>query len=144
VNGDAGVTERCRWLHLLSGLIGLAKTPARRLPKSGGRRDAKDIYPADGPLLIAMVSSTSNSVADDERNHQGVEKLLAESRAMAGEKGLLHRYIFTNYAYYKETVFEEYRKKRLAKLCETSKSFDPKGVFQNSVPGGFKLHGGSI
>jgi hypothetical protein len=73
-----------------------------------------------------------------------VEKLLAKSRDMASKRGLLHRHRFTNYAHYKEKVFEGYGQKSLAKLRETSKNFDYKGILQNLVRGGFKLHGGSV
>jgi hypothetical protein len=109
--------------------------------KAGG--NAKDIDPEDGPLFIMMLNPTWNSSADDERIHKGIERLLAKSRAMASERGLLHRYIFTNYAYYKENLFQGYGEKSLAALRETSQKFDPKGIFQKAVPGGFKLDGGS-
>ncbi|KAH5563420.1 hypothetical protein HBI26_180750 [Parastagonospora nodorum] len=105
--------------------------------------NAKGIDPEDGPLLIMMLNPTWNSFADDERIHDGVERLLAMSRLMADEKGLLHRYVFTNYAYYKENVFKGYGEKSLAALRETSRKFDPKGIFQTAVPGGFKLASGS-
>jgi hypothetical protein len=106
-------------------------------------RNAKVIDPEDGPLLIMMLNPTWNSFSDDERIHNGVERLLATSRLMANEKGLLHRYVFTNYAYYKENVFKEYGEKSLAALRETSRKFDPKGIFQTAIPGGFKLACGS-
>jgi hypothetical protein len=120
------------------GFFPLPKALLVNSQKAGG--NAKDIDPEDGPLLIVMVNPTWNSAADDERIHQGVERLLAKSRGMAAERGLLHRYIFTNYAYYKENVFEGYGEKSLAKLRKTSESYDPKSIFQKSVPGGFKLH----
>jgi hypothetical protein len=109
--------------------------------KAGG--NAKDIDAEDGPLFIMMLNPTWNSSSDDDRVHEGVEKLLAASRAMASDRGLLHRYIFTNYAYYKENLFQGYGEKSLAALRETSQKFDPKGVFQKAVPGGFKLNGGT-
>jgi hypothetical protein len=106
--------------------------------KAGG--NAKDIDPEDGPLLIMMLNPTWNASSDDDRVHKGVETILAASRAMASERGLLHRYIFTNYAYYKENLFQGYGEKSLAALRETSQKFDPKGIFQKAVPGGFKLN----
>jgi hypothetical protein len=109
--------------------------------KAGG--NAKDIDPEDGPLLIMMLNPTWNATSDDDRVNKGVEGLLAASRAMASERGLLHRYIFTNYAYYKENLFQGYGEKSLAALRATSEKFDPKGVFQKAVPGGFKLNGGT-
>jgi hypothetical protein len=109
--------------------------------KAGG--NAKDIDPEDGPLFIMMLNPTWNASSDDDRVQKGVEEVLAASRAMASERGLLHRYIFTNYAYYKENLFQGYGEKSLAALRETSHKLDPKGLFQKAVPGGFKLNGGT-
>lgn len=105
--------------------------------KSGG--NAKDIDPEDGPLLVVLLNPTWESPADDDRVYRGVEGLLARFRALAEEKGRLHRYIFTNYAYYKEDVFRGYGERSLARLRETSREVDPDGVFQKAVSGSFKL-----
>jgi hypothetical protein len=120
------------------GFFPMTKAMLVNSQKAGG--NAKDIDPEDGPLLIMMLNPTWNASSDDDRVHKGVETILAASRAMASEKGLLHRYIFTNYAYYKENLFQGYGEKSLAALRETSQKFDPKGIFQKAVPGGFKLN----
>jgi hypothetical protein len=120
------------------GFFPMTKAMLVNSQKAGG--NAKDIDPEDGPLLIMMLNPTWNASSDDDRVHKGVETILAASRAMASERGLLHRYIFTNYAYYKESLFQGYGEKSLAALRETSQKFDPKGIFQKAVPGGFKLN----
>jgi hypothetical protein len=120
------------------GFFPMTKAMLVNSQKAGG--NAKDIDPEDGPLLIMMLNPTWNASSDDDRVHKGVETILAASRAMASERGLLHRYIFTNYAYYKENLFQGYGEKSLAALRETSQKFDPKGIFQKAVPGGFKLN----
>jgi len=58
---------------------------------------------------------------------------------MANEAGKLHRYIFPNYAFWKDDVMKGYGERSLEKLKETSREYDPEGVFQKAVPGGFKL-----
>jgi hypothetical protein len=120
------------------GFFPMTKAMLVNSQKAGG--NAKDIDPEDGPLLIMMLNPTWNASSDDDRVHKGVETILAASRAVASERGLLHRYIFTNYAYYKESLFQGYGEKSLAALRETSQKFDPKGIFQKAVPGGFKLN----
>jgi hypothetical protein len=120
------------------GFFPMTKAMLVNSQKAGG--NAKDIDPEDGPLLIMMLNPTWNASSDDDRVHKGVETILAASRAMASERGLLHRYIFTNYAYYKESLFQGYGEKSLAALRETGQKFDPKGIFQKAVPGGFKLN----
>jgi len=68
-----------------------------------------------------------------------VKNLLATFKHLADEKGMLHRYIFTNYAYQDEDVFEGYGRDSAANLRRISEKYDPEGVFQKNVPGGFKL-----
>jgi hypothetical protein len=120
------------------GFFPMTKAMLVNSQKAGG--NAKDIDPEDGPLLIMMLNPTWNASSDDDRVHKGVETILAASRAMASARGLLHRYIYTNYAYYKENLFQGYGEKSLAALRETSQKFDPKGILQKAVPGSFKLN----
>ncbi|KAF2873718.1 hypothetical protein BDV95DRAFT_351819 [Massariosphaeria phaeospora] len=124
-------------LILSLGFFPLTKALLQNSQKAGG--NAKDIDPADGPLLIFFINPTWNSPEDDKRIHEGVEQLLAKCKHLAREKGLLHRYLFTNYAYYQEHVFKGYGEESLARLLETSKKFDTEQIFQTAVPGGFKL-----
>jgi hypothetical protein len=119
------------------GYFPLTKALLENSKLAGG--NAKDIDPADGPLFITLINPTWNSADDDERIHNAVEDLLAKFKQMASEKGLLHRYIFTNYAYQNEDIFAGYGEESLKRLKEVSKKYDPEGIFQKAVPGGFKL-----
>ncbi len=106
--------------------------------------NAKDMNPTDGPLFIVFVNPTWNSADDDERVHQGVENLLFKFRQLASQKDLLHRYIFTNYAYQKEDIFAGYGEESVRRLKKVAQKYDPNGVFQELVPGGFKLSKSSL
>ncbi|KAF2787102.1 FAD-binding domain-containing protein [Melanomma pulvis-pyrius CBS 109.77] len=119
------------------GYFPLTKALLRNSQAAGG--NAMDIDPADGPLFIILLNPTWNSSDDDDRVHRVTEGLLATFRRLASAKNLLHRYIFTNYAYQKEDLFEGYGEESLMRLKEVSKKFDPDGIFQKAVPGGFKL-----
>ncbi|KAI1869321.1 uncharacterized protein JN550_005951 [Neoarthrinium moseri] len=68
-------------------------------------------------------------------------KALLENSEKAGarEKGLLHRYIFTNYGYQKDDIIAGYGEKSVTRLRETRRKYDPEDVFSRGVPGGFKL-----
>lgn len=76
---------------------------------------------------------------NDEQIQSAVEDLLQKFRNIASGKGLLHRYIFTNYGYYKDDVLASYGKNSVQKMWEVSKRYDPNGLFQKAMPGGFKL-----
>ncbi|KAH8722685.1 hypothetical protein GQ44DRAFT_621980 [Phaeosphaeriaceae sp. PMI808] len=101
--------------------------------------NAKDIDPADGPLFVVMINPTWNSADDDERIHKAVEDLLVKFKQVANEKGLLHRYLFTNYAYQKEDALAGYGPESVKRMKKVSEKYDPERIFQKAVPGGFKL-----
>jgi hypothetical protein len=62
---------------------------------------------------------------------------LLESCAEA--KGLLLKFQYLNYAAAYQTPLETYGEDNLGFMRAVSKKYDPKGVFQKRVPGGFKL-----
>ncbi|KAF2730850.1 FAD-binding domain-containing protein [Polyplosphaeria fusca] len=101
--------------------------------------NAFDIPPSDGPLLILLVNPTWASTADDERVTNATKTLFQRIRTVAIEKGLLHRYIFPNYAMGEEDVLAGYGEESLKRLREVRKRVDPEGLWQRGVPGGFKL-----
>ena len=105
--------------------------------KAGG--NAMAIPPSDGPLFIVLINPVWKLATDDEHIFAEVEKFVAELRQLAREKSLLHRYIFTNYGYSKDDVLAGYGEDNVSRLKEASKKYDPEGVFQRGVPGGFKL-----
>ncbi len=105
--------------------------------KTGG--NAMNIDPEDGPLLGILINVKWTSETDDERSHIAVKAFMVKARALANEKGMLHRYIFANYAYKTDDVFKGYGEKSLEMLRETSRKYDSSGIFQKAVPGGFKL-----
>lgn len=98
-----------------------------------------NIPPADGPLFIVLINPSWKLAQDDTRIFAEVESFAEELRNIAQEKGLLHRYIFTNYGYSKHDVLAGYGEESVSKLKATSKKYDPEGIFQKAVPGGFKL-----
>ncbi|SPQ23618.1 c707416b-dcfe-49b6-ad34-7f99f2c61f99 [Thermothielavioides terrestris] len=115
----------------------LTKALLENSAKAGG--NAMDIPPADGPLFVVMLRPTWTRAEDDERIFAAVEALVETLKRLAAERGLLHRYIFTNYGYPKHNVMAGYGDRSLARLAATSEKYDPEGIFQKGVPGGFKL-----
>lgn len=107
--------------------------------KAGG--NAMNIPPSDGPLFVVLINPAWKQAEDDARIFAEVEGLVAKLRSLARDKGLLHRYIFTNYGYVKDDVVAGYGEESASKLRAASKKYDPEGIFQKAVPGGFKLKG---
>lgn len=57
----------------------------------------------------------------------------------AKELGVFHPYIYMNYAWKDQRVVDGYGQEMKKFLQDVSKKYDPDGLFQKAVPGGFKL-----
>lgn len=119
------------------GFHSLTKALLKASEEAGG--NAMNIPLSDGPLFIVLINPIWKQASDDEHIFSEVGGLVTELRELAREKGLLHRYIFTNYGFSKDDVIAGYGEESVSRLREASKKYDPEGVFQKSVPGGFKL-----
>ncbi|KAI1842929.1 hypothetical protein JX266_010947 [Neoarthrinium moseri] len=115
----------------------LTKALLENSEKAGG--NAMAIPPSDGPLFVILIKPIWTQPRDDGRIFAAVGGLVDELRRLAKEKGLLHRYIFTNYGYQKDDIIAGYGEKSVARLRETRRKYDPEDVFSRGVPGGFKL-----
>lgn len=115
----------------------ITKALLEQSQKAGG--NAMDIPPSDGPLFVVLINPSWKLAEDDKRIFSEVESFVKELRTLAQDKGLLHRYIFTNYGYSKDDVIAGYGDQSVSKLRATSQKYDPEGLFQKGVPGGFKL-----
>ncbi|KAG6362542.1 hypothetical protein INS49_007634 [Diaporthe citri] len=96
--------------------------------RAGG--NAMDIPPSDGPLFVVLINPAWKLAEDDSRIFTNIEDLVAELRGLARDKGLLHRYIFTNYGYAKDNVVAGYGEESVSKLRAASL----KDFLSNDVP----------
>jgi hypothetical protein len=87
-------------------------------------------------MLVAAL--WSNSTANDvvEKKAGQVTNDIAE---LAKSLGLLHGFQYLNYADPSQDPLESYGPANVQHLKEASRKYDPSGVFQRQVPGGFKL-----
>ncbi|KAI1262134.1 FAD-binding domain-containing protein [Xylariaceae sp. FL1019] len=115
----------------------LSKSLLENSQKAGGNPAA--IPPSDGPLFVVLINPSWKLAEDDERVFKTVKTFTSELKRLAQERDLLHRYIFTNYALGEDDVIGGYGNESVTKLIATAQRYDPDGVFQLGVPGGFKL-----
>ena len=94
---------------------------------------------ADGNLFNLLMTVSWDNVADDERIEQHAKDLFQQSEDEARKLGLYHKYLYLNYAASWQDPFSGYGDEQKAKLQAVSRKYDPKGVFQKQVSGGFKL-----
>jgi hypothetical protein len=76
---------------------------------------------------------------DDEEVKASVSRFTEKTMDLLEKEGLLHRWIYPNYANEKQDVFAGYGEKNRGKLREIQRKYDPEGVFSRLQPGYFKV-----
>jgi len=86
-------------------------------------------------LLSALwPNSTFNKVVE-----RTAEKITRDIASIANEMGLLQEFQCINYADPSQDPIGSYGTENVEYLRQVSRKYDPKGVWQKQVPGGFKL-----
>ena len=98
-----------------------------------------DLRASDGPLFVLMIHPGWAQARDDDRVRAAVVGFAAEIRELARRRGSLHRYVFANYGDVEDEVIAGYGEASVSKLWAASRKYDPEGIFQKGVPGGYKL-----
>ncbi|KAK4175768.1 hypothetical protein QBC36DRAFT_189127 [Triangularia setosa] len=95
--------------------------------------------PSDGPLINIMVSTYWQNKSDDAAILKYMNNATAYMRREAQRRNKLVPFVSMNHAWAHQDVIECYGEENKRALQETSMKFDPEGLFQRGVPGGFKL-----
>lgn len=86
-----------------------------------------------------MVTVSWEGSSNDATVTAAVENFFAKADALAAAAGKLNEYKYLNYAYKNQNPIKGYGAANVARLRGISKKYDPQGVFQKLVPGGWKL-----
>ncbi|KUJ13466.1 FAD-binding domain-containing protein [Mollisia scopiformis] len=105
--------------------------------KNGG--NSLGTSPKDGNAFIMLISALWPNSTFDASVEETAEKLTADIACIAEEMGLLHEFQYINYADPSQDPIDGYGPKNVEFLRKVSRRYDPKGVWQKQVPGGFKL-----
>lgn len=97
------------------------------------------IDPADGPLMSILILSFWQNKDDDDKLHSTFGAAIEAIDRDAATKGTAVPYKYMNYAAPFQDPIGSYGKDNKAKLQAASKKYDPEGLFQKGVPGGWKL-----
>lgn len=76
---------------------------------------------------------------DDDKIATVMRGVLEDIRNDSKERGTAVPFEFLNYASQFQDPIRSYGEDNKQKLQEVSKKYDPEGMFQKGVPGGFKL-----
>ncbi|KAH7029081.1 oxidoreductase FAD-binding protein [Microdochium trichocladiopsis] len=104
---------------------------------SGGNSLGLDA--SDGNLMNMLLTVTWDNKSDDATVESAAKNLFAQANTKAKSLGKFHEYLYLNYAAKWQDPISGYGADSKAKLQAASKKYDPAGLFQKNVPGGFKL-----
>ncbi|KAL4925064.1 FAD-binding oxidoreductase [Aspergillus undulatus] len=130
-------------IHGVEGLIcslTLQPYPVSLLKKStlqGG--NSLGLSPDDGPLVSVLLLSYWKSKSDDPAVLGVMQGALDSIKSEAKQRNQSVPFEYMNYAWDSQAPIASYGPENKRRLQEVSKEFDPEGVFQKLVPGGFKL-----
>lgn len=93
---------------------------------------------SENALITLFTGSWTNATLSNAANDLG-RKLLRGMDQLAEARGLLRGFRYYNYADVSQDVLASYGGENVGFLREVSRKYDPAGVFQRKVPGGFKI-----
>ena len=79
------------------------------------------------------------SSSDNAQVKSIMDGIISKSTALAKSRGLYNKYIYQNYAYISQDVFDGYGEASKTRLLKVQQEYDPDHVFVDLQPGYFKL-----
>ncbi|KAJ4291704.1 hypothetical protein N0V90_009599 [Kalmusia sp. IMI 367209] len=91
-------------------------------------------------LMIVMLSMTWSDAEDDDKIETVAKTLVANIEGDVRQLNALDRYVYLNYAAAWQKPITSYGQASVDRLANVRREYDPRKVFTDNVPGGFKLH----
>ncbi len=88
---------------------------------------------------MSVVTASFTNKADDDTVQRGMQAIVDQHEDILRRKGLYIPYRYLNYADKSQDPIGSYGQAIKARLQAVSRKYDPHGLFQTGVPGGFKL-----
>lgn len=113
-----------------------------QLSKAGGG-NALGLSEDSGDLVVVNLDANWWNEADDDMVTARLWEIIEQAKVLAKERGVWDEYLYLNYASrfgrLTQNVMESYGSMSLEKMRNISMEYDPTGLFQKAVLGGFKL-----
>ncbi|KAI0023355.1 FAD-binding domain-containing protein [Xylariomycetidae sp. FL0641] len=104
-----------------------------------GGGNATGLDASGGPLVSILLLMYWKNKDDDAKLLGAAKELLGSIDRDAASRGQAVAYKYMNYAFSFQDPISSYGAENKKALVEVSKKYDPEGIFQIGVPGGFKL-----
>ncbi|KAI4604068.1 hypothetical protein KJ359_000195 [Pestalotiopsis sp. 9143b] len=95
--------------------------------------------PSDEPLVTVLLLTYWKNKENDKKIMATLQEALTDIEKEADSRGQRVPYVYLNYTSQFQDPFTSYGEENRKFLQETSRKYDPEGLFQKNVPGGFKL-----
>lgn len=90
-------------------------------------------------LIVVELAISWSAAEDDDIIDMAAKALIATIQQDVGKLGALDPFIYINYAAPWQKPISSYGKASVDRLLKVQRQYDPRRVFTNLVPGGFKL-----
>jgi hypothetical protein len=99
------------------------------------------LNPADGPLILLLLSYNWQNKSDDEEVETAAKKLIADVDEKTREMDGWNKFKYLNYAagWQEHDVFGGYGEGNLDFLRQVAERYDAGGLWRKRCPGGFKV-----
>ncbi|KIM95870.1 hypothetical protein OIDMADRAFT_106059 [Oidiodendron maius Zn] len=105
--------------------------------KNGG--NSLGISPVHGNVFVVLISALWPDSAFNKVVEQTAGKITEDIIRVGNEQGLLSEFQYINYADPSQNPIAGYGAENVEFLMNLSRKYDPSGIWQRQVPGGFKL-----
>jgi len=89
--------------------------------------------------VFLQIVFTFDGAATTEGLNHGLKDLIKAIEQLTQAEGVYHPYKYLNFAAGFQDPLSGYGEEQKMKLIQVARNYDPTGMFQRQVPGGFKL-----
>ncbi|KAG9194833.1 hypothetical protein G6011_04868 [Alternaria panax] len=111
-------------------------------PRNGTAPNSLGFGPDETPekdLVFLQIIFTFEDAAAADGFEEALKDLIKLVEGLTKKEGVFHRYKYLNFAASFQDPLASYGENELEMVRKVARKYDPKGVFQTQVPGGFKL-----
>ncbi|EFX03777.1 FAD-binding domain containing protein [Grosmannia clavigera kw1407] len=89
--------------------------------------------------VVGLLTAAYSNASDDVKVQVAITNIVQAQKKVLRHGSYLIDFVYTNYADGSQGVYQSWGAENVAKLQAVSKEYDPEGIFQTRVPGGFKV-----
>lgn len=108
-------------------------------PVTNGTNMFGSLTPGKTDYVIVDMTAAYSNESDDALVETAMNGIVDKQKALLASGGYLVDFVYLNYADVSQGVYSSWGADSVAQLQAVSNKYDPDGVFQTMVPGGYKV-----